>query len=121
MPMLSNPNRFCPFFSRRQKRAPFHREPESVFVLEHSFLQHALQGDRRVDDIERSVGSAPDREFGHGFPVLEQSVVEDCPGDDERIFVFRSIEREVAELDLELRWISDRGVGRDEWPICGRR
>jgi len=55
------------------------------------------------------------------FPVLEQSVVDDGPGDDERVFVFRSLERKVAELDLDLLRIRDRGVGGDKRSISGCR
>src|SRR5262249_22787341 len=110
-----------PFFGRRKERARFYRDPGPIFVLENSLLQHALQRERWIDDVELGVGGALDCEFGDAFPVLEQSVVEDCPGDDEGVLVFGSIEREVAELDLDLFGISDRGVGRDERAIGGRR
>ena len=110
-----------PLFGRRKKRARFDRQPESIFILKDPFLQDAFQGNRRIDDVHLRIGCPLDCEFGHGFPVLEQSVVDDGPGDDECVLVFRSLEREVAELDLDLLRIRDRGVGGDKRSISGCR
>src|SRR2546426_1662906 len=108
-------------FGGRQKRPGFDREAKAVFVLEDTFLQHSLQEDPGVDDVHLAIGCPPDGELGHQLPVLEPSVVEDDPRDDEGVLVFRALEGEVADLDLDLFGIRDGGVCRDERPIGPRR
>src|SRR5262245_14011355 len=107
-------------FGGREKGTGLDCEAKAVFVLENTFLQYALQEERRVDDVHLGIGCPPDCELGHQLPVLEPSIVEDDPRDDEAVFVFRPLESEVPELDLDLFGICHGDVCRDERPIGPR-
>src|SRR5207247_878719 len=100
-----------------QQGPGLHRNPESLFVLEGAFLEDAFDEEGGVNHVDFSVGAALDGELGHRLPVLEEPVVHDDAGNDERVLVLFALEREVTDLDPDLLGIGDRGVRRDKRPI----
>src|SRR5438876_940501 len=102
---------------RRQQRARLHGEADPWLLLEKTLLQHGLQEEPRIHDVDVAPRIPFDAEFADNLTVLPGPVIQDQARDAERVLPLRLLEGEVTELDLEVALIGDRGVRRNEWTV----
>jgi hypothetical protein len=118
-----------PIPSKPKLRSPFSVDGRSqltstailaLLLLENALLEDPLDGERRIDDVDFSIGASSHGELPDGLPVLEDAIIDDDTGNDEGILVLLALEREVTQLDFNLVRIGHSGIRRDERPIGPR-
>jgi hypothetical protein len=103
---------------RRQQQPRLDCNAHAFLVLEHPFLQDALEGQARVGDLE--LGTGLESKLSDRFPVLREAVVEHDARRGNRVLSARPFEGEIAELDLDFPPIADGRIRGDKRAIGER-
>jgi hypothetical protein len=102
---------------RREQRPGFDGHAEAGFVLQKALLQHGLQGEPWIHEVEIASRGSLKPKLSHHLKIPSQTVVEDQARRRERVVPGVVCEGDVAELEFDLVWIRHRRIGGDKRPV----